>query len=1145
MSKVLRSDQLKTKKQDTKVLRSDVASNKKVLVKKPIASSTLKTSAQLKDSKTTASEEKEKSKIKITNVTSSTTSNKAKVAVNKIQPPRKTAGNLPTKALASRKVSSISQQKDLPLRAKHLTTTKDTKEISKSYTSPRTSITKIDKKPVNKKPNAVLDTPHNVTVASPPPKRKSSENVETAVSDDKFKTSNNKLTRKGSRTLAPDEIVVLKRESAKKRIEEQIRNENLKTQQPVETVVKEPVAFEVKFEEKEKVTRERSRSRSKTTTTNIIDKNDEEPQYSDDFESYESDFESSSHSQVTSETSSVESEEVSNSTDNESNEIENQEDSLKNLATDESEDEDDDSEVTQNPITVIQRDKERKLDSGHYDMNSRKTIDVKSSDISMQSTQAITDSLEAFSLGLSEQLDSGISTYTTSIVAPYSKANLEVIYGGYKDFNIKPIMNQRGSDLMSKIHFDILSFTLLDLKPISYDIFMQTFGKLNTNQNFTQTQGDLMNVEQQTDLQETRSIWTQHPPQYDFEIITTLDKTGIYNQNCCGELIDECRTHPSPECELEQSLDILKQLNSQSSKRTYQNYQKRQRKPVNYEHLNSFLLRSSLVIDQILGSSNNTTNNKPKPNSLYENDQVLSRISEKCFNIDSNFLNTLHVVKIFSNNKYNLLITVHESLPDTNVYSSDFTNLLMVWCTNTCDKPLRLLTTWSQVSKVEISNDSSDIIVAALRDGSIALWDLRETHSFCSKLDGYLTHFAATQSLVPSWCGIKDKSMLVMDLGACLDVKSFRSHSNNLLAQRTFPKTQFVSLHDSGVVTVWTLVETSEAPINFSQMKKYEKPKISLKMSQAFEFTSPWARVKLMQSTIVNLKDYLETKSHQIQSRFDKTKAFFQKDIYSDEALKELNECNADVGQQGLRFTNLECGSENVFICTNRNYILICSKSLKMDKLQRIVINESRFLFPTALKVLSNEHFIAVGLSNGAVMILNCQSNKIMHNNKSDKISNLTESIPPSRDPMSDINPITGKSCAIQNILLNVQKSYEDMDFNPVYRPDTAACIALIDSKQKPFELRIFDQQIIMNGSVLRKNLIKSLELSSDGWRLFALTNGHIRIYDFYLDQEIDYQESQETGKIIDIATAKCGCKENNLMILKPNTEVEVHILNK
>uniref|UniRef100_A0A1A9V149 Uncharacterized protein n=1 Tax=Glossina austeni TaxID=7395 RepID=A0A1A9V149_GLOAU len=51
----------------------------------------------------------------------------------------------------------------------------------------------------------------------------------------------------------------------------------------------------------------------------------------------------------------------------------------------------------------------------------------------------------------------------------------------------------------------------------------------------------------------------------------------------------------------------------------------------------------------------------------------------------------------------------------------------------------------------------------------------------------------------------------------------------------------------------------------------------------------------------------------------------------------------------------------------NHNYILCCPKSLKPESFRRITLNEPDFLFPTALKVLTNEHFVAVGLSNGEV----------------------------------------------------------------------------------------------------------------------------------------------------------------------------------
>lgn len=356
---------------------------------------------------------------------------------------------------------------------------------------------------------------------------------------------------------------------------------------------------------------------------------------------------------------------------------------------------------------------------------------------------------------------------------------------------------------------------------------------------------------------------------------------------------------------------------------------------------------------------------------------------------------------------------------------------------------------------------------------------------------------------------------------------------------------QFVSLHESGLLTVWTLVPTSETTFNLVQAEHNDKVKYSAKFEQVFDSLSPWARVKLIQSSVANIKKFLETKSARSQSRFDKTKDFFQKNIYSDKSLRELTDSPLEVGMQGIRFTSLECGSENVFICTNRNFVLMCSKTLKINKLKHIFIDEGHFLFATALKLLNNENFLAVGLCNGAVMILNCQSENVA---KCDKEvmekSEILQSPVAQRDQILK-NSLTSKSCAIQNILLDVQKSCEQLTLNGDYRPSTAACMTLIGTESKPFELKRFDQQVIISGSALRKNLIQSLELSSDGWYLFALANGHLRMYDFYLEKEFLSEETPEHAQIIDLATGKCGCQENNLMILRPNIEIEVIILKQ
>lgn len=348
-------------------------------------------------------------------------------------------------------------------------------------------------------------------------------------------------------------------------------------------------------------------------------------------------------------------------------------------------------------------------------------------------------------------------------------------------------------------------------------------------------------------------------------------------------------------------------------------------------------------------------------------------------------------------------------------------------------------------------------------------------------------------------------------------------------------------------MTVWSLVEAN----NNALIQNTQHISKSSKISSSFEYSSPWAKVKLIQSAICNLRQYLERSIFKTQSAFDKTKSLFQNNIFSDELLREFSETTLDssysAGMQGLRFTGLDVGTDKIYISLNRNFILACSKSLKMERFRKIKLNEGRFLFPTALKVLSNEDFLAVGLSNGSVMILNCNQQKSVAKiskspeNTADSVVQREHLANNAESQELDI----GKSCAIQNIILNERRSLDNyQDANYDIRPDTAAFISLIGTQKRPFELRVYDQQLILSGNVLRKDLIKSLELSSNGWHLFALTDGEIRCYDFYLEQEVEQKiQISENEQVLDMCTA-AGSKQQYLTILGSSQNcVEVHIL--
>uniref|UniRef100_A0A1B0GBI9 WD repeat-containing protein 60 n=1 Tax=Glossina morsitans morsitans TaxID=37546 RepID=A0A1B0GBI9_GLOMM len=1027
---------------------------------------------------------------------------------------------------------------------------KDSKVSNVIVTKPSATISSTKKRVLPKqapilKPNAVLDTYHNVTVASPPPRKKGlplSSSTDADKQNDKDSLSK-KLNRKNSHTLSPGEIVVLKEESAKKRLEEQINRETNSEEKMAMPIKKESIAFEVNFHKEQKATRARSRSRSKTRERikKLEDETEDSNNYSDDFESYESDFETPTSSETESDGTEV------SSTDSNSHKPPEKE--IQKNKTSSAEASEEESEVTQNPITVIQRYKERKLDSGNYDINdyAKKAIPRPPTNVSNH----FCDSLDTISLATSDQLDSGVSAYSLNHpndVKDNSERTKEVSYGGYSQFYSKPIFNECGKEVMSKIQFDALSFVLLDMKPISYEMYMQSFGKLHTAQISTQTQNNLLDVEVQTDELYFRSIWTQHPALYNSRIMEKLR-----GQQCCGEFPDIEHAKPENSCKLENSLKTLRDISQKTTTSKYhQNLVKQKsQKPLDLENLNSFLLKSSLVISQIL---------KTKRKSLRGTNSL--SISEGFYCLESNFLNTLAINRVYSNVRYNLVITVHESLPGIDVYHSNFINLLTVWCVDEPKAPIRLLSTWSKVSHVEISEATQDIIVTALQDGSIAMWDLRETYSYCSKLDGYLKHFAATQSIVPAWYEKRTKSKkIAIDVGSCITIKSFRCPNYSSSLKHTlnnFQNSQFVSLHDSGILTIWTLVETSSDLTYLSNRKLTGRSSHVKKSTDSHEYNSPWARVKLIQSAIIQLKDYLECKNARLPfNSFKQTQNLFEQNIYSDKALREIG------AQKGLKkllqnvtFQSLDVGSETIYICTNHNYILCCPKSLKPESFRRITLNESDALFLTALKVLTNEHFVAVGLSNGAVLILNCNHNKNPSICK-DKSSENEKFQEPTKKLLSehsfDDASAISKSCAIQNIILNERRSI-DRDFcqnseqHDTQRPSSAACVALINSKQKSYELIDQDQLTILTGSVLRKSLVKSLQLSFDGWRLFVLSDNNLRVYDFYSDQEVAVNENNEslvTNQIKDITTTKSDSERQHLIILRKNGATEIHQLKK
>lgn len=138
---------------------------------------------------------------------------------------------------------------------------------------------------------------------------------------------------------------------------------------------------------------------------------------------------------------------------------------------------------------------------------------------------------------------------------------------------------------------------------------------------------------------------------------------------------------------------------------------------------------------------------------------------------------------------------------------------------------------------------------------------------------------------------------------------------------------QICSLHEEGLITIWTILEIKKLNFDADQLN-----------------ISPWSRIKLVRSNSIDLRQKLNSAKRR-KSQFEKTRSYFENDIFSDDVLKELND-NSDVekesNQRDVRMTDFEINAEGFYIGTNKNFIYFLPKSLKIGNSRKIIVDESK-----------------------------------------------------------------------------------------------------------------------------------------------------------------------------------------------------------
>lgn len=264
---------------------------------------------------------------------------------------------------------------------------------------------------------------------------------------------------------------------------------------------------------------------------------------------------------------------------------------------------------------------------------------------------------------------------------------------------IKPAYNKRGMELMKKINLDTMTFTLFELKPLSYDLYMKIYGHKNTNQNSSQTMGNMIDKDAQTDNKAKQSMWTQYPP--NFVMNATPNESYHQDRIGCGEGLENVTSGGiSDECPLENSLKIINRTDALRDVRST--------KSIDYERLNFFLQKSAITVSAICDTRASTKE-------LQKSD---STFSDGFFQISIDQVEALYdttVYYMYSNATIeNLVYLVHRKRSTTRTHDA---SLVSVWNVLDAKKPVHMLSCWSLVICLEVHCNFQDVVIGGLTDG--------------------------------------------------------------------------------------------------------------------------------------------------------------------------------------------------------------------------------------------------------------------------------------------------------------------------------------------------------------------------------------------------------------------------------------------
>ncbi|XP_072759998.1 cytoplasmic dynein 2 intermediate chain 1 [Anoplolepis gracilipes] len=614
------------------------------------------------------------------------------------------------------------------------TTKKRKSREQTGYTEKRGVSTVYMPKPITSKLNIKSNEKTTVHRTS-----RDKEKLQDSSVSDQAKPQLSSRDRRKSRTLSPSEIRML------------------------HSAVKRPEKAE-KIEQKKNI-----------STDAQADSDEAEYDYEDDFEDYESDFQEC--------------------TDSDTSLISEKSDSSG-------------SRSHLEPIELRSREKkstehvkveeEHMLDSGHYDLAEarKRAARVESMLVNQSNTPPLPELREPVGKTFSDDRPMENKSLPSSTDEGFEDSHSEDFTRSpplsqipFIDFR-KPKENQReenlrkprsrGEELLEMIKLDFMEWSLLECSPIPYDEFIRNYGKLNTQQVFTQTGDDNMDIEIQTDEIHSKNKWTQFPVTCRKEL---RDKRDInlfkMEQNGVGNDLDES---DDTNFTLRPSYDVLQ--------------------------LNDFLNHAGAVMLSLLEE-------KEHGGTVFQNDTDGLSFSDGFvkLSLDSVTFLATRPVKIihYSNVSNKILLTIHapvEEEIETRSKQDYITDCCIgcIWNISEPSMPKKLFYSQCSITACCFHLTNYDMVFAGLEDGSLSLWDLKDDEMWHQKITDKANELDwVIRTPTYTTTGITEldahtSQVVAIRVQSKIETTSAKERSNK------FVPIQICSLDEDGYLIIWSIV---------------------------------------------------------------------------------------------------------------------------------------------------------------------------------------------------------------------------------------------------------------------------------------------------------------------------------------------------